>query len=112
MKRFLFLAPLIAASVAPAFAQAGKPVTYEGLEVKQTLHTGNGYRISTVFLELSNPNAKAVEVRNIRCEFYDRDKLVKQFSIPRLMVRPGVDKYEVPEKVEGAFNRPICKLGK
>jgi hypothetical protein len=112
VKRSLLLIALIWAGVSPSFAQAGKPVTYEGIEVKQTLNTGTGQRVSTVFLKLANSNAEAVEVRNIRCEFYDGAKLAKQFSIPRLMVQPGSDKYEAPEKVEGPFNRPVCKLGK
>ena len=112
MKRFLLLIPLISASASPSFAQAGMPVTYGGIEVEQVLNTGTGKRVSTVFLKLANSNAEAVEVRNIRCEFYDGTKLARQFSISRLMVQPGSDKYEAPEKVEGSFNRPVCKLGK
>jgi hypothetical protein len=112
VKRFLLLIPLIWASASPSFAQARTPLTYEGIEVQQVLNTGTGQRVSTVFLKLANPNAEAVEVRNIRCEFYDGTKLAKQFSISRLMVQPGSDKYEAPEKVEGPFNRPVCKLGK
>jgi hypothetical protein len=112
VKRFLLLIPLIWASASPSFAQARTPLTYEGIEVQQVLNTGTGQRVSTVFLKLANPNAEAVEVRNIHCEFYDGTKLAKQFSISRLMVQPGSDKYEAPEKVEGPFNRPVCKLGK
>jgi hypothetical protein len=110
--RLLLLVPLIAACATPAVAVAGKSVSYEGLEVKQTLQTGTGKRVSTVYLRLSNPNPEAAEVRNIRCEFFDGGKFFKTISVPRLTVRPGMDKYELPERVEGPFDRPICKLGK
>lgn len=112
MKRFLLLFSLIPVGVLPSFAQTKQSVVYEGLQVKMALNTATGKRASTIVLKLSNPNAEAVEVRNIRCEFYDGDKLAKQFSIPRLMVQPGMGQYEAPEKVEASFDRPICKLGK
>ncbi|MBZ6077496.1 hypothetical protein [Microvirga puerhi] len=115
MSRVVIAFGFLSLGAGACLAATLKPVENKGLSVERAIHRSSGSEkvLSTkIFLQLMNPNDTSVDVRNVRCEFHDGDKLVKQFSIARLTVKPGENKYEAPQTVDGSFNRALCKLGK
>ena len=94
-------------------AQTRRPVEYRGLAARTSFNTATpDKRVSVIALTFYNPNPGPADVKNVRCEFRNGGTLVKQFSVARITAQPGESQFEVPDRVDGSFDKALCTPGR